>query len=184
MNKKILGMLAVGAVIATVSVGGIFVNSSVRADNTDFVKEGGMLYGDDYSISAEEAEGRISSLKAEFYKEFGNEDIFKIMYEDDETLAEVNGAKGIFRYTNKSTNEVEEQKYFEELDEEVELAKLTPDIRKQEFIKEYGNEDIFKKVYEDDEYIEEVNGEKGIVKYTDKSTNEVEEYDYFGGILE
>ncbi|MCR2013850.1 hypothetical protein NSB31_29810, partial [Bacillus cereus] len=50
---------------------------------------------------------------------------------------------------------------------------------KDEFTKEYGNEDEFKKVYEDEEYLEEVNGAKGIIRYTYKDTNEVEEYNYF-----
>ena len=187
IRKKILGIFAVAALIATVSVGGIYKNISATTGDVSLTQEYtdyDLTYEDiDAEFTSIESEEDLKALKDEFMQEYGSEDVFKKVYEDDEYLEEVNGAKGIFRYTDKATNEVEEYNYFKELERELELSKLSADEQvkylKDEFTQEYGSEDVFKKVYEDDEYLEEVNGAKGIFRYTDKATNEVEEYNYF-----
>ena len=184
-KKKAIALVAVGALIGAVSMGVIFQSTSAGVNNIEVIQEynsidGGIQYSE---VNSEED---LAALKDEFIKEFGSEDEFKKVYEDDEYLEEVNGAKGIFRYTDKITKEVEEYNYFEELENELKFSKLSADeqiqFMKDEFIKEFGSEDEFKKVYEDDEYLEEVNGAKGIFRYTDKITNEVEEYNYFEDI--
>ncbi|MCR1952215.1 hypothetical protein NSA50_14350 [Clostridium sp. DSM 100503] len=183
IKKKVIGLVVFGALIGGViggTIGGGFQRILADTNNVELIQEYDDVYMSDSNVENEED---IEALKDEFTKEYGNEDEFKKVYEDEEYLEEVNGAKGIIRYTYKDTNEVEEYNYFEELEKELEFSKLSHDeqiqFMKNEFTKEYGSEDEFKKVYEDEEYLEEVNGAKGIIRYTYKDTNEVEEYNYF-----
>ena len=172
-NKKVLGFAFIGVV-----AGGVLGStiSNINASKLD-----GLDYSSDYDdMSLEEM---IELQKEEFKQEYGTEDKFQTVYEDDELKEEVNGATGVVRYTDKTTGEVEEYNYFEELEKELAYSQMTDEERmaadKEEFHKEYGTEDKFQTVYEDDEIKEEVNGATGVIRYTDKTTGEVEEYNYF-----
>ena len=137
----------------------------------------------DLAYSQMTDEERMAADKEEFQQEYGTEDKFQTVYEDDEFKEEVNGATGVVRYTDKTTGEVEEYNYFEELEKDLAYSQMTDEERmaadKEEFQQEYGTEDKFQTVYEDDEFKEEVNGATGVIRYTDKTTGEVEEYNYF-----
>ncbi|MCR1952710.1 hypothetical protein NSA50_16925 [Clostridium sp. DSM 100503] len=119
IRKRILGIFAVVALIATVSVGGVYKNISTTTGDVSLTQEYtdyDLTYEDiDAEFNSIESEEDLKALKDEFTQEYGSEDVFKKVYEDDEYLEEVNGAKGIYRYTDKSTNEVEEYNYFDEL---------------------------------------------------------------------
>ena len=208
MNKKSIGLLIVGVLVATVAITAAFKNNNKLVknmkevvetmDNDDIDEEdeynddeyGDYEYDDFEEYDFEEiikTEEDLNNLKKEFTDEYGNEDVFKKVYEDDELIEEVNGAQGLIRYTDKETNEVDEYNYFQELDKSFKFSQLNNDEKiqflKDEFTNRYGNEDVFKTIYEDDDVLEEVNGAQGITRYKDKSTNEIEEINHFDDIV-
>ncbi|MCC0631847.1 hypothetical protein KGF48_05250 [Clostridioides sp. ZZV15-6388] len=132
---------------------------------------------------SEEFEIKYSEMKKEFQEEYGKEDEFKVVLDDEFTKEEVNGAKGIIKTTNKMNNEVVVLNYFDEMKSGIEFE-LKPKAEKNvvlraEFQQGYGKEDKFKVVLNDEFTKEEVNGAKGIIKTTDKETGEVIVYNYF-----
>ncbi|MCC0644832.1 MULTISPECIES: hypothetical protein [unclassified Clostridioides] len=132
---------------------------------------------------SEEFEIKYSEMKKEFQEEYGKEDEFKVVLDDEFTKEEVNGAKGIIKTTNKMNNEVVVLNYFDEMKSGIEFE-LKPKAEKNailraEFQQGYGKEDKFKVVLDDEFTKEEVNGAKGIIKTTDKETGEVIVYNYF-----
>ena len=203
MNKKNIGFIIAGALVTAVVVTSAVQASKVKNDNNKLASQSleedelDYLYDDEYGYDDEanyddeydnfqelvKTEEELNSLKKEFTDEYGSEDTFKTIYEDDETKEEVNGAQGITRYTDKTTNEVEEYNYFDELDKSFKFSQLSKEEKlqflKDEFASEYGTEDSFKTVYEDDEAKQEVNGAQGITRYTDKTTNQVDEINNF-----
>ncbi|UWD48383.1 hypothetical protein NYR90_17795 [Clostridioides difficile] len=132
---------------------------------------------------SEEFEIKYSEMKKEFQEEYGKEDKFKVILDDEFTKEEVNGAKGIIKTTNKMNNEVVVLNYFDEMKSGIEFELKPKDeknaILRAEFQQGYGNEDKFKVVLDDEFTKEEVNGAKGIIKTTDKETGEVIVYNYF-----
>ncbi|MGO1041721.1 hypothetical protein ACTPEO_03210 [Clostridioides difficile] len=132
---------------------------------------------------SEEFEIKYSEMKKEFQEEYGKEDKFKVVVDDEFTKEEVNGAKGIIKTTNKMNNEVVVLNYFDEMKSGIEFELKPKDeknaILRAEFQQGYGNEDKFKVVLDDEFTKEEVNGAKGIIKTTDKETGEVIVYNYF-----
>ena len=208
MNKKSIGLLIVGVLVATIAITATFKNNNKLVknmkevvetmDNDDIDEDYGYdddEYGDDEYGDFEgydfekiiKTEEELNNLKKEFSDEYGNEDEFKKVYEDDELIEEVNGAQGLIRYTDKETNEVNEYNYFQELDKSFKFSQLNNDEKiqflKDEFTNRYGNEDEFKTIYDDDDVLEEVNGAQGITRYTDKATNQVEEINNFDDIV-
>lgn len=132
---------------------------------------------------SEEFEIKYSEMKKEFQEEYGKEDEFKVVLDDEFTKEEVNGAKGIIKTTNKMNNEVVVLNYFDEMKSGIEFE-LKPKAEKNailraEFQQGYGKEDKFKVVLDDEFTKEEVNGAKGTIKTTDKETGEVIVYNYF-----
>lgn len=203
MNKKSIGLLIVGVLVATIAITATFKNNNKLVknmkevvetmDNDDIDEDYGYdddEYGDFEGYDFEKiikTEEELNNLKKEFSDEYGNEDEFKKVYEDDELIEEVNGAQGLIRYTDKETNEVNEYNYFQELDKSFKFSQLNNDEKiqflKDEFTNRYGNEDEFKTIYDDDDVLEEVNGAQGITRYTDKATNQVEEINNFDDIV-
>lgn len=129
-------------------------------------------------------------LKEDFKETYGTENKFKTTYEDDHVKAEVNPATTEFKVTNKATNGVDSYNYFESLDERVKVSEMTKEEyteylkdqvtkEKEAFKKQFGNENKFKVVYEDELTKEEVNGITGECKVTVKNTKEVNKYNYF-----
>lgn len=126
MSKKIIGLLAIGVLIGTISTAAVFKNIYNKPNNYDLKLDGGRYNYSEYDgleldsyndlqSGAIQSEEELASLKDRFTNEYGNEDTFKTVYEDDEFLEEINGAKGIIRYKDKATNEVEEINYFEDI---------------------------------------------------------------------
>ena len=198
MNKKIITLLTAGALISTIAIGVIFKNNKVESVANDKVSQSILDSDeevddlDDLDMNDEldeeevvvESEEDLNRLKSEFTSEYGSEDTFIKVYEDNEFIEEVNGAQGIIRYTDKETNEVDEHNYFQELDKKFKFSQLSSKEEKIQFLKDefrnkYGNEDIFKTIYEDEYCLEEVNGAQGIIRYTDKYTNTIEETNNF-----
>ena len=129
-------------------------------------------------------------LRDDFKNSYGNDDIFKTTYEDDHVKAEVNPYTTEFRVTNKATNGVDSYNYFESLDERLKVSQMTEEEycdylknqggkEKESFKKQFGDENKFKVIYEDELTKEEVNGSTGECRVTVKDTKEVSEYNYF-----
>ena len=134
----------------------------------------------------------VDFLKDEFKKEYGTENKFKTIYEDNYVKEEVNGATTEFKTTNKETKEVDSYNYFDTLDqrlmnEEESIKHLQEQIdkAKEDFQKQYGTENKFKVIYKDNNTIEEVNGATGEYKITDLRTRNVTDtYNYFDELKE
>ena len=66
---------------------------------------------------------KVDEEKESFKKQFGDENKFKVIYEDELTKEEVNGSTGECRVTIKDTGKVNEYNYFDIYDEEGENVK-------------------------------------------------------------
>lgn len=111
--------------------------------------------------------------KEEFLKslqeEYGTEDKFFLEYEDDQTKEEINPITGMARITDKEKGTIEEYDAFKAL-ETVINDKLLQTLQE-----EYGTENRFYLVYEDEEIKEEINPVTGMSRLTDKESGEVDE---------
>lgn len=74
-------------------------------------------FTEDTSSEGYFSDGQIKLIKVEFQEHFGIEDKFNITEENNETITEVNGARGVIRVTDIKTNEVDTLNYFKILDE-------------------------------------------------------------------
>lgn len=128
-------------------------------------------------VSYEEKLEYVNREKAEFQEEYGKEDKFKLIYEDEFFKEEVNGATGEIRMTTTSTGEVQMLNFFNDLEEELKASQMSEKEylaqEKVKFEKEYGTENKFKVTHEDESVKEEVNGATGDVRITDKETGKV-----------
>ena len=130
-------------------------------------------------------------LTDEFHKTYGSEDKFKKIYEDSEVREEVNGKTGEMRTIDEKTNKViDSYNYLQEVAEIADTDDMTKDEyvsdikdqieeAKEDFQEEYGKENTFKKIYEDDTFKEEVNGATGEYRETYKDSGQVETFNYF-----
>ncbi len=124
----------------------------------------------------------------EFHRECGAEDTFKKVYEGEGIREEVNGKTGEVRTIDTKTNDViDSYNYINEVKEVQDAENMTQeeyknDIKKQveeakkEFHQQYGNEDKFNKIFEDEYMIQEVNGKTGEFKETYKGTGLVDTF--------
>lgn len=124
----------------------------------------------------------------EFHRECGTEDKFTKVYEGDGIREEVNGKTGEVRTIDTKTNDVIDSfNYIKEVKkvqdaEDITQEEYKNDIKEQveeakkEFHEEYGNEDKFNKIYEDDYMTQEVNGKTGEFKETYKGTGLVDTF--------
>ena len=128
-------------------------------------------------VSYKEKLEYVNNEKAEFQEEYGKEDKFKLIYEDEFFKEEVNGATGEIRMTTTSTGEVQMLNFFNDLEEELKASQMSEEEylaqEKVKFEKEYGTENKFKVTHEDESVKEEVNGSTGDVRITDKETGKV-----------
>ena len=110
------------------------------ADTDDMTKE---EYVSDIKDQIEEA-------KEDFQEEYGKENTFKKIYEDDTFKEEVNGATGEYRETYKDSGQVERFNYFSELDQVVKNAENGVDL--DESLSMYGGEYAYddESAYDDD----------------------------------
>lgn len=124
----------------------------------------------------------------EFHKEYGTANTFKKVYEGEGIREEVNGKTGEVRTIDTKTNDViDSYNYINEVKEVQDAENMTQeeyknDIKKQveeakeEFHKQYGNENTFKNIYEDNYIKQEVNGATGEFKETYKGTGLVDTF--------
>ena len=124
----------------------------------------------------------------EFHRECGTEDTFTKVYEGDGIREEVNGKTGEVRTIDTKTNKkIDSFNYIEEVKkvqdaEDITQEEYKNDIKEQveeakkEFHEEYGNEDKFNKIYEDNYIKQEVNGKTGEFKETYKGTGLVDTF--------
>ena len=130
-------------------------------------------------------------LTDDFHRTYGSEDRFKEVYADNEIREEVNGKTGEMRTMDAKTNQViESYNYLEEVEERADAENMTTeeyvsDIKeqveetKEAFQEQYGKDNTFKKIYEDNMLKEEVNGATGEYRETYKDSGEVETFNYF-----
>lgn len=124
----------------------------------------------------------INNQKEQFHEKYGSENQFQTIFEDEIIKEEVNGATGVFRYTNKVTGDTNEVNYLEDLEQHLEFLKMTLEeqvnYQKEQFHKKYGTDNEFQTIFEDENIKEEVNGATGTLKHTDKVTGKVNEMNY------
>ena len=123
----------------------------------------------------------VKSEKEKFQTEYGTENKFNLVYEDEYEKEEVNGSTGETKITNKETGEVFVFNYFKDLDEELKISQMSKDdcrnYIKEKFQAEYGTEDKFV-VYDGEYEKDEINGSTGEVRRTNKETGEVCTFNY------
>ena len=84
--------------------------------------------GDDMSVA--ELEEIIKETKQYMQEEFGTDNEFQTVYETETEKEEINPVTGEDRITNKVTNKVEVNNYFEQLDKALEEAKARDNAKK------------------------------------------------------
>lgn len=115
-------------------------NNSVVAENEDSTQEDAIQYdegedpNEDYyqlgdDVTAAELEAEIKETKQYMQDEYGTDNEFQTVYESDTEKEEINPVTGEDRITNKVTNKVEVNNYFEQLDKALEEAKARENVK-------------------------------------------------------
>ena len=78
-------------------------------------------------VSYKEKLEYVNNEKAEFQEEYGTEDKFKLIYEDEFFKEEVNGATGEIRITDKETGKVTVDNFYKATKEQHKRYKMTED---------------------------------------------------------
>ena len=74
------------------------------------------------TISLDDLKQLVEEAKEVIKEQYGAENEFKIVYEDNDIKEEINGATGQYKLTDKKSNEVNEYNYYTEFDELIKNA--------------------------------------------------------------
>ena len=74
------------------------------------------------TISLDDLKQLVKEAKEVIKEQYGAENEFKTVYEDNDVKEEINGATGQYKLTDKKSNEVNEYNYYSEFDELIKNA--------------------------------------------------------------
>ena len=100
--------------------GYVYEEDSCLDGHDEDINDGYMDYQE--TISLDDLKQLVKEAKEVIKEQYGAENEFKTVYEDNDVKEEINGATGQYKLTDKKSNEVNEYNYYTEFDELIKNA--------------------------------------------------------------